>query len=131
MIAACIPVIPSVDIDKSLRFWVEGLGLTMDKEMRRDGRLIGCMVHNEQTYFWLNETETPAASKNGYEGISLYWTPSDLQKTREQLMKLGFEVSEIDVRDYGQSEFFVIDGDGYTHCFGVATNEQQQLQERS
>ena len=24
-------------------------------------------------------------------------------------------------RDYGQTEFFVTDDDGYTHCFGVAT----------
>ena len=26
-------------------------------------------------------------------------------------------------RDYGQTEFFVTDDDGYSHCFGVATNK--------
>jgi hypothetical protein len=26
-------------------------------------------------------------------------------------------------RDYGQSEFFVTDEDGHSHCFGVATGE--------
>jgi hypothetical protein len=75
-VKSCMPVIPSADLDKSLRFWVEGLGLTMDRAMRRDGRLIGCMVHNEITD-----------------------------------------------RDYGQTEFFVTDDDGYSHCFGVATTK--------
>src|SRR6267154_916700 len=54
-VRSCMPVIPSADLDKSLRFWVEGLGLTMDRAMRQDGRLIGCMVHDEHLYFWLNQ----------------------------------------------------------------------------
>ena len=45
---SCMPVIPSADLERSLRFWVDGLGLTMDRAMRQDGRLIGCMVHNER-----------------------------------------------------------------------------------
>jgi hypothetical protein len=36
------------------------------------------------------------------------------------LKQLGFEVSEIEERDYGQTEFFVTDDDGHSHCFGVA-----------
>ena len=55
-VEACIPVIPSADLEKSMRFWVEGLGLTMDREMRDEGRLIGCMVYNERTRFWLNRS---------------------------------------------------------------------------
>jgi hypothetical protein len=47
---SCMPVIPSADLEKSLRFWVEGLGLTMDRAMRQDGRLIGCMVHDEHLF---------------------------------------------------------------------------------
>jgi hypothetical protein len=55
MIESCMPVIPSADLEKSLRFWVEGLGLTMDQPMRQEGKLIGCMVHNKHLYFWLNQ----------------------------------------------------------------------------
>ncbi len=54
LVQSCIPVIPSADLEKSLRFWVDGLGLSMDHAMRQDGRLIGCIVHNERLYFWLN-----------------------------------------------------------------------------
>ena len=120
-VKSCIPVIPSSDLEKSLRFWVEGLGLTMDREMRSEGRLIGCMVHNEQVYFWLNQREGTTEKPGDYEGIRLYWTPSDLHETRERLKQLGYEVSDIEQRDYGQTEFFVTDDDGYSHCFGVAT----------
>jgi catechol 2,3-dioxygenase-like lactoylglutathione lyase family enzyme len=122
LMTACIPVIPSADLEKSLRFWVDGLGLTVEREMRREGKLIGCMVHNEHTYFWLNEKPGPPAKPEDYEGIRLYWTPADIHETREHLKQLGYEVSDIEDRDYGQTEFFTTDEDGYSHCFGVATN---------
>jgi hypothetical protein len=31
LVNSCIPVIPSADLDKSPRFWVDGLGLSMDR----------------------------------------------------------------------------------------------------
>jgi catechol 2,3-dioxygenase-like lactoylglutathione lyase family enzyme len=120
-IEACIPVIPSANIGKSLRFWVEGLGLTVDRQMSVDGRLVGCMVHDEQNYFWLNQRAGTAFRPEDYHGISLYWTPADIHETRERLKQLGYEVSDLLDRDYGQTEFFLTDDDGYSHCFGVAT----------
>jgi catechol 2,3-dioxygenase-like lactoylglutathione lyase family enzyme len=114
-----MPIIPSADLEKSLRFWVDGLGLMMDRPMRRDGKLIGCMVHNEHLYFWLNERGGSPTAPNDYDGLRLYWTPRDFNGIREHLAKLGFTVSEITKRDYGQTEFFVTDDDGFAHCFGV------------
>jgi hypothetical protein len=35
----CIPVIPSADLEKSLRLWVDGLGFSTSSEMRKDNRL--------------------------------------------------------------------------------------------
>ena len=55
LVESCIPVIPSADLARSLRFWVDGLGLSIDRPMSRDDRLVGCMVHNERLYFWLNQ----------------------------------------------------------------------------
>lgn len=120
-VASCMPVIPSADLEKSLRFWVEGLGLAMDRAMRQDGRLIGCMVHNEQLYFWLNQRAGTPIKPENYEGVRLYWAPRDIHALRARLEGLGFPVSEIVDRDYGQTEFFVTDDDGFSHCFGVAT----------
>ncbi len=125
-VESCIPVIPSADIEKSLRFWVEGLGLTMDRPMRQDGKLIGCMVHNERLYFWLNQRAGSTVKPDNFEGIRLYWAPSDIHALRERLQGIGFDVSEIIARDYGQTEFFVTDDDGYSHCFGIATDKMKQ-----
>lgn len=117
---ACISVIPSADLEKSLHFWVNGLGLIADRHMWQEGKLIGCMVHNDELYFWLNQRAGEPTPEE-YNGISLYWTPADIHATRDRLKQNGFEVSEIEVRDYGQTEFFVTDDDGYSHCFGIAT----------
>jgi catechol 2,3-dioxygenase-like lactoylglutathione lyase family enzyme len=120
----CTPVIPSANLEKSLRFWVQGLGLTTDREMRDEDRLIGCMVHNgRHSYFWLNQRAGTPVTPPNYEGIRLYWAPADLYATRERLKELGYAVSDIEERDYGQTEFFVTDDDGFTHCFGVDTKE--------
>jgi catechol 2,3-dioxygenase-like lactoylglutathione lyase family enzyme len=121
LMTSCVPVIPSADLEKSLRFWVEGLGLTVDREMRHEGRLIGCMVHNEHMYFWLNQRAGTLIKPEDYEGIRLYWAPTDIHETRERLKQLGYGVSDIEDRDYGQTEFVLTDDDGYSHCFGVAT----------
>jgi catechol 2,3-dioxygenase-like lactoylglutathione lyase family enzyme len=121
-VESCIPVIPSADLIKSLRFWVEGLGLTVDREMRHEGKLIGCMVHNSQhLYFWLNQRAGTPLKPESYEGIRLYWASSNIQQVRERLKQLGYAVSDIVEREYGQTEFFVTDDDGFSHCFGVAT----------
>jgi catechol 2,3-dioxygenase-like lactoylglutathione lyase family enzyme len=123
-VESCIPVIPSADLEKSLRFWVEGLGLMMDREMRHEGKLIGCMVHNNRhLYFWLNRRAGTPAKPENYHGIHLYWAPSNIHEIRERLKQLGYAVSDIVERDYGQTEFFVADDDGHSHCFGVASTE--------
>ena len=85
LVASCIPVIPSADLEKSLRFWVEGLGLYLDRAMRQDGRLVGCMVHNERLSFWLNQRAGPPSKLENYEGIRLYWAPDDIKALRESL----------------------------------------------
>lgn len=120
-VESCMPVIPCADLERSLRFWVEGLGLTMDRAMREDGRLIGCMVHDEHLYFWLNQRAGTPTIPTDYEGIRLYWAPRDIRALRTRLEKLGYAVSELTERDYGQTEFFVTDDDGHSHCFGIAT----------
>ncbi len=117
---SCIPVIPSSDLEKSLRFWREGLGFAVDKEMRDEaGKLVFCMLHQGPLWFMLNQRAGSPAKPRDYEAIRLYWAPDDLEAARRHLLGLGYAVSEIVVRDYGQVEFFLTDADGFSHCFGV------------
>ncbi len=122
-VQSCIPVIPSADLEKSLRLWVEGLGFFPSPEMREDGKLVFCMLRNGDLWFMLNRRAGNPVKPVEYEGIRLYWAPTDIRETRERLKGLGFGVSELVERDYGQTEFFLVDDDGYSHCFGVATEK--------
>lgn len=119
----CVPVIPSADLDKSLRLWVDGLEFAKSSEMHDNGRLIFCMLQKGDLYFMLNQRAGTPAKPDDYDGIRLYWTPTDLGETRERLKSLGFQVSEIEDREYGQTEFFLTDDDGFTHCFGVRSQK--------
>jgi uncharacterized glyoxalase superfamily protein PhnB len=120
-VSSCIPIIPSADLVRSLRFWLDGLGFEVESEMREGERLVFCMLRSGDLRFMLNRRSGASNAPNGFEGIRLYWAPVDLPATRQRIAQLGYSVSEIVARDYGQTEFFVTDDDGHSHCFGVAT----------
>ncbi len=120
-VTSCIPVIPSANLERSLRLWVDGLGFSSTSEMRDGTRLIFCMLQKDDLSFMLNQRAGDPTEPKDYEGIRLYWAASDLEQTRDRLKNLGFAVSEIVAREYGQTEFFLTDDDGYSHCFGVPT----------
>src|SRR5213596_2638203 len=80
LVESCIPVIPSADLEKGLRFWVKGLGLTMDRAMRHDGKLVGCMVHNEHLHFWLNQRAGVPTPPENYEGFGSTGRPRTLMR---------------------------------------------------
>ena len=122
-VQSCIPVIPSANLVKSLRFWVDGLGFSMNTEMYKDEKLIFCMLQKDRLTFMLNQRAGTPIKPENYDGIRLYWAPRDIHETRERLKNLGYDVSELQHRDYGQTEFFLTDDDGYSHCFGVPTQK--------
>lgn len=122
-VQSCIPVIPSADLEKSLRLWVDGLEFSTSLEMHNGGKLIFCMLQKGNLWFMLNQRAGSPVKPEGYEGIRLYWAPEDIHQTRERLKSLGYEVSEIEEREYGQTEFFLTDDDGFSHCFGVPTQK--------
>jgi uncharacterized glyoxalase superfamily protein PhnB len=123
---SCIPVIPSADLEKSLRLWVDGLQFKVTEEMRKDGALSLCMLKKGDMSFMLNRRAGSTDKPANYEGVRLYWAPKNIRKTRERLKNLGYAVSELDDREYGQTEFLLTDDDGYSHCFGVATKKTKK-----
>ena len=50
-VESCIPIIPSANLEKSLRLWVDGLGFSMSSEMQKDGKLILCMLRKDELRF--------------------------------------------------------------------------------
>ena len=122
-VRSCIPVIPSADLEKSLRLWVDGLEFSKSSEMYDGKRLIFCMLQKSDLWFMLNHRTGRPEKPENYDGIRLYWAPHNLNETRERLKSIGYVVSAIEDREYGQTEFFLTDDDGFTHCFGVPTQK--------
>ena len=91
--------------------------------MHKDGKLILCMLQKDDLWFMSHQRAGTPIKPEDYNGIRLYWTPTDIHQTRERLKSLGYAVSELEDRDYGQTEFFLTDDDGYSHCFGVPTQK--------
>ena len=121
-VMSCIPVVPSADLERSLRLWRDGLGFDETWwEQRREGKLVGCGLRKGRISVMLNTRSGDPGKPAGYEGVRFYWAPDDLRGLREHLLGLGYAASEIWHRDYGQSEFTLVDDDGFDHCFGVPT----------
>jgi lactoylglutathione lyase len=114
-VESCIPM---AKLEKTLRLWIDGLGFSMSSEMRKDDKLIFCMLQKDDLCLMLNQRTGTPPKPEDYESIRLYWARKDIHKTRERLKSLGYGVSNLEYRDYGQTESFLTD-DGNSHCFGV------------
>lgn len=64
-VESCIPVIPSKDLEKSLRLWVNGLGFSVNSEMRKDDKLVFCMLRKGNLWFMLLEPVKKVAISAG------------------------------------------------------------------
>jgi catechol 2,3-dioxygenase-like lactoylglutathione lyase family enzyme len=123
-VTSCLPVVPSADLERSLKFWREGLGFEVTwYEERREGKLVGCGLGNGRIRVLLNIRDGDPQKPAGYEGVRFYWAPDDLFALHARLRELGYAVSEIEDRYYGQTEFVLTDDDGFNHCFGVPTDD--------
>jgi len=67
-VESCIPVIPSQDLEKSLRLWIEGLGFLRSSEMRKDDKSIFCMLQMGNLRFMLNQRAGTPIKPEDYEG---------------------------------------------------------------
>ncbi|MCS3735626.1 hypothetical protein [Mucilaginibacter dorajii] len=56
----------------------------------------------------------------GY-AVGLYPAPANIHVSRACLKQMGYELSDMEDRDYGQTLFFT-DDDGYSYCFRIATS---------
>jgi hypothetical protein len=121
-VGSCIPIVPCVDLERSLRLWRDGLGFDETWwEQHRDGKLVGCGIRKGHMSFMLNIRAGDPARPENYEGVRFYWAPDDLHGLRARLLELGYAPSEPWARDYGQTEFVLTDDDGFEHCFGVSS----------
>ena len=56
---------------------------------------LSCMLHKDDLCFMLNQRAGTPVKPDAYEGIRLYWNPTNIHETRERLIQLGYVVSDI------------------------------------
>ena len=75
-VGSCIPVVPSADLERSLKLWRDGLGFDETwYEERREGKLVGCGLRKERITVMLNIRAGRPDRPADYEGIRFYWAP--------------------------------------------------------
>ena len=107
-VASCIPVVPSMDVERSLRLWRDGLGFSETWwEARREGTLVGVGVRKDHMTFMLNIRAGTPDKPEDYEGVRFYWAPDDLHGLRERLAAPIAKRRDLCV-DKGRGRFRVI-----------------------
>jgi len=84
-VKSCIPVIPSSNLEQSLRLWVDGLGFSIRSEIRNGNKLIFCMLAKKDLCFMLNQRAGNAVKPADYNGIRLYWAPKNIRNIRAKI----------------------------------------------
>jgi hypothetical protein len=111
-----------MDVERSLRLWRDGLGFSETWwEARREGTLVGVGVRKDHMTFMLNIRAGTPRQARGLRGRPVLLgarRPAWPARAPDRARLRG---SDLQQRDYGQTEFFLTDDDGFEHCFGVPT----------
>ena len=55
--------------------------------MRKDDKQVGCTLRNKNLAFWLNRRAGTPTKPEDYDGIRLYWAPSDIYRGTAEVME--------------------------------------------
>ncbi|WP_024585936.1 VOC family protein [Aliihoeflea sp. 2WW] len=114
--ARAIPVLPSLDIERTRRFYEERLGFTATHYADEDYLIV--RRGEIELHFWRTDDEKlPPVS-------SAYIRGRDALALRDDFVARGAEkVSPIMARDWGMTEFYLWDPDGNLLRIGMPTEE--------
>jgi c-di-GMP-binding flagellar brake protein YcgR len=106
----------------------------MSSEMRKDDKLIFCMLRKDNLWFMLNQRAGTPVKPRDYEGIRLYWAPKDIQKTARGVTwnlsqgGMQLEVSDLKPQDAVRLSFQLPDSAVVIDVAGIVVwaNEERQ-----
>lgn len=118
-----VPFLWVTDIEKSVAFYVDGLGFKVNNKWEPDGKLRWCWLQHGGAALMLQEDQEgkPVASKRGV-GLKLYFICEDANLVYEQAKERGIAASDIEVGN-GMDFTDITDLDGYKLCFESPTIE--------
>jgi len=88
--------------------------------MRKGGKLIFCMLQKNNLCFMLNQRSGTPVKPTDFEGVRLYWTPTDVHKLESgcRASDTTFQNSNLETRTRQNSSSR---WRWFSHWFGVAT----------
>ena len=113
-----IPILRIFSVEKAKEFYVDYLGFTVAWRAANDGGGENCMLLAGAANLLLS-TGSHLGDKPQFTG-TLYFHMSGVQEFFERVRHKAEVVWPLEAMDYGQKEFGIHDGDGYTLAFAEA-----------
>lgn len=110
-----VPVLKVSDMQKSVDFYAGVLGVSVAWRAANDGGGENCMLQAGATALLLS-TDPQLGDKPQFTG-TLYFNMVGVQDFFESIKEEVEVVWPLETMDYGQREFGIRDGDGYTLAF--------------
>ena len=110
-----VPVLKVSDMQKSVGFYTGVLGFSVAWRAANDGGGENCMLEAGATALLLS-TASYLGDRPQFTG-TLYFHMSGVQEFFERVKGRAEVVWPLEAMDYGQREFGIRDGDGYTLAF--------------
>jgi uncharacterized glyoxalase superfamily protein PhnB len=116
-----VPVLKVSDMQKSVAFYSDVLGFTIIWRAANDGGGENCMLQAGAADLLLS-TGAQLGDKPQFTG-TLYFNMAGVRDFFDRIKNQVEMVWPLETMDYGQMEFGIRDGDGYTLAFAEAQDE--------
>lgn len=113
-----VPLLETADLQRSVRFYCDGLGFRITESWEPGGQLAWCRIERKGTALMLQQvcSEGPKDALNG-RGIMLYLICADAVAEHRTLTRRGIAASQPETAFYGMVQTFLTDPDGRQLCF--------------
>ena len=114
-ITETVPLFDVADVDKSIAFYVDGLGFELQDKWVKDDELRWCRVQHGDSALMLQKTQGEAPANCG-PGLTLYFICEDAKAAHEVFKERCVQVGEPFVGN-NMDVFYFKDPDGYRLSF--------------
>lgn len=117
------PLLNVLDAPRSIEFYTQALGFTVDRQFEMDGAVVWARVSNGDAALMLNQSpgrarREPRKDAASYDDVVVYLEVDDAPGLHGELQARGLQPGPCERQDYGVHEFTLRDPDGYELAFG-------------
>ena len=114
-IAQTVPLFAVADVERSVAFYVDGLGFELQEKWEKDNELQWCWVQHDDSALMLQKSQGEASANPG-GGLTLYFICEDAKAAHREFKERGIQVGEPFVGN-DMDIFYFKDPDGYRLSF--------------